>query len=353
MNFGKISSIIGSIALAVSVTNAQTEAPQVQPSEITNEKTASTDAQAIQAQANLTEAATNTSSPQTNTAQVNQQTQPATNLADKKIVPVYYVKQTPPAQATQPQPVAGTQPAIQQPAYKLVALPAKPAQQNTAAQKVETKAAIQTAQSIRNDSLNALRKQKKLKQHIGVAASIGSTTYEGGEDTPDFENGLIWTAGIFYQFPLTEHILYFELGANVLSRTVEDTYKSEESYKEVNAYRNKIQGYSLAFPLLLNANAGFSPLHFSMGAQIETPLYNHYQTFLNGHEIEDRDLKKNSCKYISWDFVFGIGVQANKYFGLEARINYGISDIYIGFYNNNTYWSFTPVDLTVGIKISY
>ena len=349
MNFCKISSIIGSIALIVSVTNAQTEAQQVQPSDATNEKATSTEVQAVQAQTSTPKVTTETNAPPANTEQVNQQTQPEAKQSDKKVVPVYYVKQAPSAQAPQP--------TTQSPTYKLVAVPAKPVQQNVSAPQKGTNTNTPTVNTISNDSLNALRKQKKLKQHIGVAASIGSTTYEGGDDTPDFENGLVWSAGIFYQFPLTEHILYFELGANVLSRTVEDTYKkTTDSYKsnsETDAYRNKIQGYSLAFPLLLNANAGFTPLHFSMGAQIETPLYNHYQTFINGHEIEDRDLKKNSCKYISWDFVFGLGIQANKYFGLDARINYGISDIYNGFYNNNTYWSFTPVDLTVGIKISY
>lgn len=344
MNLLKKTPIIGTIALAFSISSAQTEqdpaqtnVPASQPAAAAQPVTAPVVAvqpAAVAQPVTIVQPAAATQPAAAPVQAVNVQTKPQ---VQNKAVPVYYIKQTPPTPQT---------------TYKVVAAPAKqepivqPQTATTTA--METKATTNTASTISNDSLNVLRHRNVLEQHVGIQGSIGSTTFSGSDNTPDFENGLIWSAGLFYQFPLTKHILYFELGANVISRTVEHTQKVRE-----NAYRDKISSYNLAFPLLFNAKAGFTPLNFSMGAQIETPLYNHHQSFINGNEAADTDLKKNSCKYISWDFVFGLGVSANKHFGLDARVNYGISDIYNGFYNDGAYWSFTPVDFSISAKITY
>lgn len=199
----------------------------------------------------------------------------------------------------------------------------------------------------------------KQQLHYGIMASIGRTTLGGG-DNEDLDNGLIWNAGAFTTLPVSEYIFNFEIGAQFIYRTASNSYKVFNNITSTyDAKKNKITSYTLGIPLQMNINAGRSQLvYFSIGTEIEVPLYNNLRSSTNGNTVLKKDLlEADFCAPMFWNIDFGIGVNATKNFAIYARANLGISDMYDDLYvietNKSQYWSYIPYDFTIGTKLFF
>ena len=205
----------------------------------------------------------------------------------------------------------------------------------------------------------------------GIQASIGTAEYIGG-DTENLDDGLTWNAGAFITLPLSDYFFNVELGAQFIYRKVSASYTYENRVtRRDEARKDKVTSYTLGFPFLVNINAGKSGLiNFSVGLEVETPLYNHLVISTNGKKGTDIDIANvkendaNYCEPISVDFVFGIGINATKNFGIYTRINAGITEIYDDVYldpetrdindqdrEKGEYWSFTALDIAFGFRL--
>lgn len=264
-----------------------------------------------------------------------------------------------PAPAPQPvqqaeTPAPAPQPAQQAaaPATDTTAAVAAPAPTNT--QTTETPVAPEmTQETLPRNQVEEIRQTvtPKHKTHFGGQASIGSAEYIG-DSVDDMGDGIAWNAGLYASIPLTEHTLTAEIGLNVIYRQVSNTEASYfDPYTNMTyARKNNINAYSLGVPLTLDLFTPGSNFYFAFGAQIEIPLKNQLQISFNGDKRIDQDLAGKQCAPMSWDFILGIGFLATEHFGIDARLNIGISDIYDDLYVDNEYWSYTPIDINIGVK---
>lgn len=191
--------------------------------------------------------------------------------------------------------------------------------------------------------------------HYGVQGSIGHTEFNGNVE---FDQGLIWNAGAFATVPLSEYLFNFEIGAQFIYRKVTNS-TTRYNYKtnEDEARKDMITSYTLGFPLQMNINAGKAQIvYFSVGTEIEIPLYNQLRVSSNGNELTKKELQKD-CAPLFWDMGFGVGVNATKHFSIYGRFSIGLSDIYDDVYINNTeskeYWSLYPIDFSIGTKLFF
>lgn len=268
-----------------------------------------------------------------------------------------------PAPAVTPEPAPAPQPVQQAetpaPAPQPVQQAAAPATDTTAAvaapapTNTEVAAAPAVQQPLPQNQVEEIRQTVAPKHttHFGGLASIGSAEYIG-DSVDDMGDGIAWNAGLFASIPLTDHTLTAEIGATILYRQVSNT---EHNYHDpytnnIYARKNSITAYSLGIPLTLDLFTPGSNFYFAFGAQIEVPLKNQLQISFNGDKIVDTNLANKQCAPVSWDFVLGIGFNATNHFGIDARLNIGISDIYDDLYVDNEYWSYTPIDINIGVK---
>lgn len=199
----------------------------------------------------------------------------------------------------------------------------------------------------------------KQKVHFGIQGSIGSSEYIG-DSNEDLDEGLTWNAGLFATVPITDYIFNIELGAQFIYRNVSTSYtQTNRSTRKDEARKDEITSYTLGIPLQMNINAGKSGIiTFFTGIELEVPLYNNLEIAINGETRFDDDIS-NRCRPISWDFIFGMGINATKNFGIYTRLNTGLSDIYSDLYikndkneeTNPEYWSFSVLDLSIGVKL--
>ena len=242
---------------------------------------------------------------------------------------------------------------------------AEPQQQNTVVTPAPQPAPVQMVAPPKEEVF------PKQTVHYGIQASIGTAEYIGG-DTENLDDGLTWNAGAFITLPLSDYFFNVELGAQFIYRKVSASYTYENRVtRRDEARKDKVTSYTLGFPFLVNINAGKSGLiNFSVGLEVETPLYNHLVISTNGKKGTDIDIANvkendaNYCEPISVDFVFGIGINATKNFGIYTRINAGITEIYDDVYldpetrdindqdrEKGEYWSFTALDIAFGFRL--
>lgn len=207
----------------------------------------------------------------------------------------------------------------------------------------------------------------KQTMHYGILGSIGTSEYIGSSND-DLDDGLTWNAGAFITIPISDYIFSFELGSEFIYRKESKAYWDNDVDK---ARKDRILAYSLGFPIQMNINASRAGIvNFFVGTEIEVPLYNNLQVSFNGEKKADFNLQDEHCAPMSWDFIFGMGVNATKHFGIYTRMNIGISDIYDdlyitdhdesyenenSLYNSNKrkkeYWNFKPFDWSIGLRL--
>lgn len=229
---------------------------------------------------------------------------------------------------------------------------AEPAQQSAAIAPVPQPAPVQMVAPPKEEVF------PKQTVHYGIQASIGSSEYIG-DSNEDLDEGLTWNAGLFATVPITDYIFNIELGAQFIYRNVSSYTKTNRSTRKDEARKDEITSYTLGIPLQMNINAGKSGIiTFFTGIELEVPLYNNLEIAINGETLFDDDIN-NHCRPISWDFIFGMGINATKNFGIYTRLNTGLSNIYSDLYiknekneeTNPEYWNFNVLDLSIGVKL--
>lgn len=229
---------------------------------------------------------------------------------------------------------------------------AEPAQQSAAIAPVPQPAPVQMVAPPKEEVF------PKQKVHYGIQASIGSSEYIG-DSNEDLDEGLTWNAGLFAMVPITDYIFNIELGAQFIYRNESSYTQTNRSTRKDEARKDEITSYTLGIPLQMNINAGKSGIiTFFIGIELEVPLYNNLEIAINGETLFDDDIN-NHCRPISWDFIFGMGINATKNFGIYTRLNTGLSDIYSDLYiknekneeTNPEYWNFNVLDLSIGVKL--
>jgi Predicted membrane protein len=213
----------------------------------------------------------------------------------------------------------------------------------------------------------APRVHPRQTMHYGILGSIGTSEYIGSSND-DLDDGLTWNAGAFITIPISDYIFSFELGSEFIYRKESKAYWDNDVDK---ARKDRILAYSLGFPIQMNINASRAGIvNFFVGTEIEVPLYNNLQVSFNGKKNADVNLQDEHCAPMSWDFIFGMGINATKHFGIYTRMNIGISDIYDdlyitdhdesydnenSIYNSNKrkkeYWNFKPFDWSIGLRL--
>lgn len=178
-------------------------------------------------------------------------------------------------------------------------------------------------------TFDELRGLVPVKHLLGVQASIGSYIVSADDRdyyyNYDFDSyyGLTWRAGVFTILPLTEYTVGLRLGVlfEQSDASATETYAS-------TSVKAKFKQRKIDIPVLFAFKSPRSSFMFEIGTQASLPIQDEFKVTFDDESSKIDMIDKDYRRSVDWDLVFGFGVMANKYIGLDFQINAGISNLY-------------------------